>query len=123
TSPPYLNGTNYVRNTKVELWFLRALKTSYDLASLRLHTITSGICHVSRAKVPRESHPSVATVVSKLAERAYDPRIPEMVAAYFADVTKVFRSLRDHLTLGARLVIDIGDSVYAETHVPTDQLL
>jgi len=21
TSPPYLNGTNYLRNTKIELWF------------------------------------------------------------------------------------------------------
>ena len=26
TSPPYLNGTNYFRNTKIELWFLRCLK-------------------------------------------------------------------------------------------------
>ena len=26
TSPPYLNGTNYIRNTKLELWFLGYLK-------------------------------------------------------------------------------------------------
>jgi hypothetical protein len=27
TSPPYLNGTNYFRNTKIELWFLGYLKS------------------------------------------------------------------------------------------------
>lgn len=26
TSPPYLNGTNYLRNTKIELWFLRSIR-------------------------------------------------------------------------------------------------
>ena len=30
TSPPYLNGTNDFRNTKVELWFLRRLHTRED---------------------------------------------------------------------------------------------
>ena len=31
TSPPYLNGTNYFRNTKIELWFLRYLQYENDL--------------------------------------------------------------------------------------------
>ena len=31
TSPPYLNGTNYFRNTKIELWFLRALHDEVGL--------------------------------------------------------------------------------------------
>jgi hypothetical protein len=34
TSPPYVNGTNYFRNTKVELWFLRCLKSAQDLRSM-----------------------------------------------------------------------------------------
>ncbi len=123
TSPPYLNGTNYVRNTKVELWFLRALKSSPDLASLRLQTVTAGICDVSRAKVPTESHPSVSKVVEVLAKRAYDRRIPEMVSAYFADVTAVYAAISRHVRPGGRIVIDIGDSVYAGVHVATDELL
>lgn len=28
TSPPYLNGTNYIRNTKLELWFLGYLNAT-----------------------------------------------------------------------------------------------
>lgn len=35
TSPPYLNGTNYFRNTKVELWFLRYLQYENDLRFFR----------------------------------------------------------------------------------------
>ena len=27
TSPPYLNGTNYIRNARLELWYLRHLKS------------------------------------------------------------------------------------------------
>ena len=34
TSPPYVNGTNYFRNTKIELWFLRCLKEKKDLTSI-----------------------------------------------------------------------------------------
>jgi hypothetical protein len=31
TSPPYLNGTNYIRNARLELWYLRYLNESADL--------------------------------------------------------------------------------------------
>ncbi len=41
TSPPYLNGTNYFRNTKVELWFLRALHDESDLSAFRAKTVTA----------------------------------------------------------------------------------
>src|SRR5581483_9629076 len=47
TSPPYLNGTNYIRNTKLELWFSRLMRTSADLRDLRDQVITSGINDVA----------------------------------------------------------------------------
>ena len=50
TSPPYLNGTNYFRNTKVELWFLRRLHTREDLSRFRYQAITAGINDVTIAK-------------------------------------------------------------------------
>ncbi|MDO8734123.1 MAG: hypothetical protein Q7K21_03075, partial [Elusimicrobiota bacterium] len=43
TSPPYLNGTNYFRNTKLELWFLRYLQYANDLRFFRDQALTSGI--------------------------------------------------------------------------------
>src|SRR5205823_5247831 len=43
TSPPYLNGTNYIRNTKLELWYLREITDGDGLRRLRDQVVTSGI--------------------------------------------------------------------------------
>ena len=53
TSPPYLNGTNYFRNTKVELWFLRELSGKAGLRILRDAAITSGINDVTLRKTEK----------------------------------------------------------------------
>ena len=53
TSPPYLNGTNYFRNTKVELWFLRCLRESRDLARFRFGALTAGINDVTGGQAGR----------------------------------------------------------------------
>ena len=50
TSPPYVNGTNYFRNTKVELWFLRCLKSSADLRLFRDKAVSAGINDVSMSR-------------------------------------------------------------------------
>lgn len=124
TSPPYLNGTNYFRNTKVELWFLRCLRTAADLAGFRQRAITAGINDVTVGKATGGGLPaSVAAVVERLRESAYDMRIPLMAATYFSDMDAVFRGLRRHVRPGGSVMIDIGDSAYAGVHVPTHTLL
>ena len=123
TSPPYVNGTNYFRNTKIELWFLRCLKEKKDLTSFRAAALTAGINDVTVSKTPTLSHPDVQKIVSKLEQNAYDSRIPRMIASYFSEMTEVFRSIRPHLTPEATIAIDIGDSCYAGIHVPVDGLL
>jgi tRNA G10 N-methylase Trm11 len=122
TSPPYLNGTNYFRNTKVELWFLRALEDQETLARFRFNSVTAGINDVVRRK-PVSDNPDVQAVVKRLNERAYDQRIGQMVGSYFYDMEQVLRGIVHHLVPGATVAIDIGDSIYAKTHVRTDQLL
>jgi hypothetical protein len=124
TSPPYLNGTNYFRNTKVELWFLRCLKTAADLAGFRQRAITAGINDVTVGKALTDGMPdSIAAVVKRLRESAYDMRIPLMAATYFSDMNAVFEGLKRHITRDCSLMIDIGDSAYAGVHVPTHTLL
>ncbi|MBI5098015.1 MAG: hypothetical protein HZB30_02090 [Nitrospirae bacterium] len=123
TSPPYLNGTNYFRNTKIELWFLRCLNSSRDLTSFREKSITAGINDVSQRKNGKTNHPAVASVVIKLKENAYDPRIPKMVEDYFHDMDKVFEAFKYHLKKNSVVAIDIGDSIYGGIHVPTDKIL
>jgi len=123
TSPPYLNGTNYFRNTKIELWFLRCLHSRRDLTSFREKSVTAGINDVSQRKNGKLNHPSVDDVVAKLKENAYDPRIPKMVKDYFTDMDVIFESLKYHLKHNAIIAIDIGDSIYGGVHVSTDRIL
>lgn len=122
TSPPYVNGTNYFRNTKLELWFLGCLSSKDDLGAFRKLAITAGINDVTVKGSQPAHHPKVERVVEQLKENAYDQRIPRMVASYFAEMTEVFEGLRHHLTDGATVAVDIGDSNYGGVHVPADQL-
>ena len=123
TSPPYVNGTNYFRNTKIELWFLNCLKEKKDLSMFRAASLTAGINDVTVSKTPHFSHPDVQEVISKLKKHVYDSRIPRMIACYFSEITSIFKSILRHLTPDATLAIDIGDSCYAGVHVPVDKLL
>ncbi len=124
TSPPYLNGTNYFRNTKVELWFLRGIKTQCDLNEFRYNSVTAGINDVTKRKEFKSySTPEVKEIVEKLQKKAYDSRIPKMVGDYFNDMTNIFSNLIPHLSSQAIVAIDIGDSFYAGVKVPTDELL
>lgn len=123
TSPPYLNGTNYFRNTKIELWFLRCLRSTEDLAGFRNKAITAGINDVTVGKLNDGADAAVNEVVAHLKASAYDPRIPRMVTSYFGDMKAVFSGIKKHLRGGAVVAVDIGDSQYSSIHVPTDKLL
>lgn len=123
TSPPYVNGTNYFRNTKIELWFLRCLTKKNDLSKFRAEALTAGINDVTVAKATVKNHPEVEKVVSILEEHAYDSRIPRMIASYFSEITNAFQGIRKHLVNEATVAIDIGDSCYAGVNVPVDKLL
>ena len=123
TSPPYLNGTNYFRNTKVELWFLRCLKTPEDLARFRFGSMTAGINDVTVGKAAGELPSSAVPVVTKLAANAYDVRIPRMVACFASEMHGILQTLADHTRDDGTIAIDIGDSAYAGVHVPTDEFM
>lgn len=123
TSPPYLNGTNYFRNTKVELWFLGYLKSQENLSNFRRLAVTAGINDVSLTNKKFISNNSLQDLLEILEKKIYDKRIPKMVHDYFADMEFIFKNLRKQLSPKATLAIDLGDSIYNGTHVKTDQIL
>lgn len=123
TSPPYLNGTNYCRNTKLELLVLQFMEDESELTTLRSRCITAGINNVSRRR-PAPTHiADVEVVASQLDEVAYDKRIAAMVRLYFSDMKDALTSLRLKSSNDAVLMLDIGDSQFAGVHVPTHELL
>ncbi len=123
TSPPYLNGTNYFRNTKLELWFARFLTVANGLRAYRDQAITSGINDVGAAQGRVHLNDVVSSLVGELSANAYDQRIPRMVAGYFEDMSLVIQGLARNCKPGASICIDIGDSRYAGVHVPTHDIL
>ena len=123
TSPPYLNGTNYIRNARLELWFNRQITSKAGLRSLRDRVITSGINDVDAQTDWRPVTSRVESVVAELEQKAYDQRISKMVGGYFRDMHVAMEALTACLRKKGRLCIDIGDSIYAGVHVPTDDLL
>jgi hypothetical protein len=123
TSPPYLNGTNYIRNARLELWYLRYVTEQAGLRRLRNGVVTSGINDVTARTSKTTVSSGVERVVRKLELEAYDARIAQMACGYFYDMSRAFAAMRDHLGAGGRMCVDIGDSMYAGVHVPTDDLL
>ncbi len=123
TSPPYLNGTNYCRNTKIEQWILDFIRTKDDLARLRRELITAGINSTHMNKSTDTSFQQVNKIVQKIAKTAYDRRIPVMVASYFQDMYEAMRNIHRILGEGSYFVMVIGDSFFGDTHIPTDEIL
>lgn len=126
TSPPYLNGTNYFRNTKLELWFLKCIKNEKDLRFYRDEALTSGINDVKREyeKLSSSINSSLLDkTISELEQNAYDTRIPLMAKCYFREMYQVFHGLTKHLKNNANVLIDIGDSIFSNVHIPTDLIL
>lgn len=123
TSPPYLNGTNYCRNTKLELLLLGLIDSEEGLSQLRTRSLTAGINNVSRRIGEPTTLDFVEPVAAALDQVAYDSRIPTMVRAYFSDMHRVFAELLGVTRAGGRLALDIGDSRFAGVHVDTPTLL
>lgn len=126
TSPPYLNGTNYFRNTKIELWFQRHLLTKSDLRKFRDSAVTSGINDVTNSKTGLGNIPLIEllnTTLKDLRKESYDKRIPMMAASYFAEMTEVIRRIKSLCHTNTKVAIDLGDSCYGSIWVQTDAIL
>lgn len=123
TSPPYLNGTNYFRNTKLELWFLNFIKGEDVLKSFYRKAVAGGINNVSKDTVAPHQFEVVEKVASILDEQTLDLRIPKLVRSYFSDMFEVLGSVHKSLEKDGKFIIDIGDSKFYGVHVPTDKLL
>ena len=123
TSPPYLNGTNYGRNTKLELLAMGFLGAEAELEGLRGREITAGINNVAKRTATPLIFESVEAVAEAVVDKTYDRRIPMMIRAYFSEMYAVFVTLAAQASPNAEFWLDIGDSRYSGVHVRTHDLL
>lgn len=126
TSPPYLNGTNYFRNTKLELWFLGYIKKDTDLRYYRDEALTSGINDVKASYSKNCEQLNSKTLTKTLLEldsKAYDKRIPLMARCYFNEMIQLFSGMADKLKENSYILVDLGDSIFSNVHIKTDIIL
>ena len=123
TSPPYLNGTNYIRNTKLELKVNDYIVDEDDLPAFHSKGIIAGINNVSSRNGNIPVLPVVQPYIDTLSPVVYDKRIVTMVAGYFYDMNTVIDKLSHALRDGGIFIMDIGDSQFAGVHIPTHDIL
>lgn len=132
TSPPYVNGLDYVMNYKLDLAWLGYASSYRDLARLRSAEVACdnlpraeirGFGGTRRLPDPwlREILPRIqANVSRKGSYRRND--VHGVVHRYFADLSEVIRRVYRALRPGGRFVLVVGDSLLAGTYVPGDLL-
>lgn len=134
TSPPYVNGMDYVINYKIEMAWLEMV-TNYDgLKALKNKMVACD--NLSRKIVHEFSEQNtklydewlndiVETIKTKIAKKGNYRRsdMHFIVQKYFNDLYSVFKNVYEGLKPNGRFVIVIGDSLIAGTYIPTDLIL
>lgn len=123
TSPPYLGHGDYVKNTKIELWFLDFVRSEQEMKVLRNNMIVASH-RVSKEKLREETAYSdeiLEDCCQKLAKNppSWFPDVHYMVRKFFDDMHQVFIQMHDVLRVGGTCVFVVGDSQFASILVPT----
>ena len=133
TSPPYVNGMDYVMNYKVDLAWLGYARSYADLAAIRRAQVACDNLprHEAAPYLDTSSvaDPWLAEVLGRIREnlarkgtyRRND--VHAVVHRYFADLRPVLEGVYRALVPGGRFVVVVGDSLLAGTYVPGDLLL
>ena len=118
-SPPYLNSFDYTDVYNVELWALGYLRSSEDNLALRQATLRSHV-QIKRDMSSLSDPPPIAHAVKQLRSvpKLWNPWIPDMIGAYFADIRLVMKSLWQLLPIDGRIYMIVGDSRYSGVRVP-----
>ncbi len=138
TSPPYANNYDYADAARLEMTFFGEVENWKDLhAKVRRFLLRSCSQHVSVEKEQLEEIldglsdspilPELREVCSQLEKERLQhggkKNYHLMIAAYFADLNKVWKALRRVCAAGARVCFVIGDSAPYGVYVPVDRWL
>jgi len=138
TSPPYVNGMDYVTNYKIEMAWLGInsvkIRSYKDLKKLRDEMVSCD--NISKQSVrdfaeqPQKYDDDWLNrivsdihdrIISKGTYRRNDMHL--IVKKYFEDLYETFEQVYKGLKDNGRFIIVIGDSLIAGTYIPTDLIL
>lgn len=133
TSPPYVNGLDYVMNYKIDLAWMGFVNSYHELASLRASMVACD----NIPKGTAATHAPSETVLSddwlNYVTRTIDQNIQTkgsyrrddmhaIVTKYFDDLVPVMKNVLFALKPGSRFVVVNGDSLIAGTYIPGDMI-
>ncbi len=126
TSPPYLNSFDYTDVYRPELFLSGFVKSMEELTALRTRTLRSHVQTRWSSPLKAEFGQHYDETMSKLnAEKVHlwNQRIPEMVQAYFEDMSAVFLNLRSRAKQSASVWLVVSTSAYGGVEIPVDLIL
>ena len=134
TSPPYMNGLDYVMNYKIEMGWLGFTKGSKDAKKVKdslvvCDNVSKGLVKTfmrNNSKYTNNWIEEIKTNIAKNIERRGNYRrsdMPYIVHKYFDDMYKVMKIVTKTLKQNGRFILVVGDSLIADVYVPTDLIL
>lgn len=134
TSPPYMNGLDYVMNYKIEMGWLGFTKKSKDAKTVKdslvvCDNVSKGLIHKfsqTNSKYANKWIENIKVNIAKHIERRGNYRrsdMPYIVHKYFDDMFKVMKTVTKSLRRNGRFILVVGDSLIADVYVPTDLIL
>lgn len=134
TSPPYMNGLDYVMNYKVEMAWLGFTKEAKDAKKIKdslvvCDNVSKGLIRTfarSNHKYTNDWLNEIKSNIAENIERRGNYRrkdMPHIVHKYFDDMYKVMKNVIESLKPKGHFILVVGDSLIADVYIPTDLIL
>lgn len=134
TSPPYMNGLDYVMNYKIEMAWLGFTKEAKDAKKVKdslvvCDNVSKGLIKTfaqSNSKYTSRWIEEIKVNIEENIKRRGNYRrndMPYIVHKYFDDMYKVMSIVTKSLRANGRFILVVGDSLIADVYLPTDLLL
>jgi len=134
TSPPYMNGLDYVINYKIEMGWLGFVENHKGLKKIKdemvvCDNVSKGLIKdfcMSGSTYTNDWIEEIKGDIEKSIEKRGAYRrtdMPYIVHKYFDDLYKVMKNVISSLNSGGRFILVVGDSLIADVYIPTDLLI
>jgi DNA modification methylase len=134
TSPPYMNGLDYVMNYKIEMGWMGFAENHKELKKIKdamvvCDNVSKGLIRdfnkleslYSNKWLEKIKENIEINISRRGAYRRHD--MPYIVHKYFDDLYRVMKNVVHSLNSGGRFILVVGDSLIADVYVPTDLLI
>jgi DNA modification methylase len=131
TSPPYMNGLDYVINYKIEMGWLNFANNQIELKKVKdemvvCDNVSKGLIRNFTPVYTNDWIEDIKRNIQKNILRRGKYRRQDMfliVHKYFDDMYKVFKMIVPQIKNNGRFILVVGDSLIADVYVPSDLII